>query len=246
MISYKDLNIFHDMSKHAYAEGSGELQSYMFSRGMTSEQVETFEVGITSPQMREALEGKISPVFLRWLDKNHIFDDKMVFPIHDTLSRICGLQTRGLGKKTFHKIYAVGAEALPSFLGLKQAMSSFQDQRVLYLTEGIFDFFALQRLVPNVVCVTTASISQAQLRFLARFCSEILVALDMDSVGDKGFRTISEHMRSTSIIVTRLEYPYKDLSEFLERDGYHAFEAHFKPMMELRTLLDDFSFSMGM
>lgn len=245
MISHKDLSLFHSMTQQVEGEGATRLRQYMLGRGVTPDQLQTFQIGYTDPSMRGELEGRISPVFLRWLEKNHILDHKMVFPIHDPLQRLAGLQTRGLEKKTFHKIYAAGSEALPTFLGLVQALDAFKDQRVLYLTEGIFDFFALQRMVPNVVCVTTASISQAQLRFLSRFCQEVIVAFDMDSVGDKGYKTVEKHLSGTSIKVERLEYPYKDLSEFLERDGFEAFRDYFQPMLELRTLLDDLTFRLS-
>lgn len=240
MIQYKDVALLHELSLQLMVSSSPEYE-YMINRGVTPSQITEFGIGLTGPDLRGRIQGKVSTDFYRWLDRNKILDGKMVFPIHDPLLRVCGLQTRGLSAQTFHKIYAARSESLPSFLGLPQALESFEKTRVLYLTEGIFDFFALQNVVSNVVCVTTASISQTQLRFLGRFCKEVVVAFDMDKVGEQGYRKICTYLRNTPITVTKLDYPYKDLSEFLESDGSFRFQEHFRPMLELRDILGDLS-----
>jgi len=242
MITYKDLTTIHSLSLSHRSEQS-PLHSYLTDRGVTIDQIERFSIGMTAPPMRDELQGKVSPYLLKWLDRNKILEHKLVFPIHDTLFRVGGLQTRGLEKKTFHKIYAAGSEALPNFMGLQNILPVLNGSKKVYLTEGIFDFFALEQIVPGCLCVTTASISQSQLKFLERFCSEVVVLFDMDVVGKKGAQKVQDYLKYHKVNVTLWDYPYKDLAEFRETEGDGKFREHFAPMIDLGSILNMFDFS---
>jgi DNA primase len=110
--------------------------------------------------------------------------------------------------------------------GLAQAIPHIWRTRSVFLVEGAFDLFPIQRHVPQVVATLTARVVDALVRVLRRLVRRIWLGYDMDETGRRGSdRFIKAHgddFEDVSII----EYPkVKMISGKLIKDPGDLWEA---------------------
>jgi len=113
------------------------------------------------------------------------------------------------------------------FLGLPQALEAIWATRAVFLVEGVFDFFVVQRVFPNTLCPLAARIMWTQHRFLERWCRYVVFMFDTDEKG-RNFTegAIERYNVSTrdGFMVHRMAYPAKDPSALYDQWGYPRFE----------------------
>jgi DNA primase len=156
-----------------------------------------------------------------------------VLPLTNTLGQVKGLQFRHVdpGEKGYSDYIPVEDE--PITFGLSQAMPHVWRTQAIWLVEGVFDLFPIQRVHPNVVPTLTNRVSDPMGRLLKRLVTDLWLAFDMDEKGREAVRKTSwNHRRDFTIHDVRFPRPLgldgktrvKDPSELWETWGDARFE----------------------
>src|SRR5574343_124294 len=110
----------------------------------------------------------------------------VVLPLTTYSGKIIGFQIRNLHEKVYDT-FLIKERPEPFFFGIGPNVDLIWRTKEISLVEGPFDQLIFERLVkPNVVALTTNSVSRLQLRFLTRFVNRINLCLELDSAGRKG------------------------------------------------------------
>ena len=192
--------------------------TYARSRGVSDQQIEQFRVGWSS---RLPLQ-KDGRVF--YVDRENSEQGFIIIPMFSFDGRAVGWISRSLTAKEYSKCTVETPEAV--FMGVTPtALQAIWDTRQIYLVEGSFDFFPLQRLYPNTLCLTSANLSHAQDLFLDRFVNTVFLCLDSDKKGMAAAHYIKGHKSVyKSYIISIL--PYKDVNDAWATLGEQRFSKY--------------------
>lgn len=214
--------------------------AYLRGRGVTKDQIKEFRVGLGIPQVRVREVDEDAKKFNRQFRGK--LAGQLTFPIYNSLGVLRGMETR-LWEETetrkYTQFWLSTWKEDAVFLGLPQALPHIWETRVVYLAEGVFDFFPLQRVFPNTLCPLRATVMATQHRFLRRHCRHVVFCYDRDKKG----REVQEEMQerynvedSGGFDVHQLAYPAKDPSELYQKWGFPKFERYLRAQSERLTL----------
>jgi DNA primase len=132
-----------------------------------------------------------------------------------------GMQIRILDSqqhtRPYKQYYAYHRDVFPYFFGLPQALPHVYETGYLIVVEGIFDYFAVRRVTPNVMAVLTSGVPVACRRFFRRFCRRVVAMLDMDSPGREGADQLAHNSSAEGYHVIIPTYSEKDPGELLKK-----------------------------
>ncbi len=157
--------------------------------------------------------------------------DSVVFPLTNYAGGTVGFQTRSLKEKSYDT-FLLSRRPEGFFLGIAPNINQIWASREIWVTEGPFDFFLLERLVArNSVALTTNAVGPMHMRFLKRFVDTVNYCGDSDKAGREGFLSLYR-AESSSFLIRDVKYPRlkekdKDLGNFWESVGDAAFKRHF-------------------
>jgi hypothetical protein len=121
---------------------------------------------------------------------------------------------------------------------MAQAMPHVWKTKAVWLVEGVFDLFPIQRVHPNVIPTLTNRVSDPLGRLLKRLVTDLWLAFDMDEKGREAVRkTTWNYRKDFTIHDIRLPRPFsldgktrvKDPSELWEAWGDVKFEKFLRP-----------------
>ena len=210
----------------------------LWSRGVTDEQIALFRIGYLNRDL-PALDYPRD--FLEWSQGGRKLDDMCVLPLTNALGTIKGIQFRHVDRdrKGYTDFIVDKGEAV--LFGLGQAMTHVWRTGKVYLVEGGFDLFPIQRIFPGVVATLTAGVSPPLWRVLWRLCWKIWMGYDMDRAGQEAsFAFAKQHGRELKVSI--MSYPKvpmlgpkprltKDPGELWEAWGEARFQAHLKSIL---------------
>jgi DNA primase len=206
-----------------------KAQNYLRARGCSLKQAALLGVGYL-PDTHKALcptgNTEDEEKFTRWSYNGKRLRGKLLFPITNAMGILYGIQIRSPAHdvKDYNKFYISRSKVDASFFGTGPALRSIWETREIYLCEGIFDLFPLQRIFSNVLCTGTANISRTQMQFLLRFADHLVFAFDKDWDSDYE-RFVYKHRKDFSSI-RKLPIPTKDVSDYWALVGTEDFETH--------------------
>lgn len=152
----------------------------LWARGVTDDQIESFRLGYLN---RELPQVDYSASFLEWSHRGAKLDDVFVLPLTNCLGEIKGLQFRHVERERAGYMDFIVDEGEAVLFGLGQAMPYVWETREVFLVEGAFDLFPIQRFFPGVVATLTAHVVSSFLHVLRRLVDEIWLGYDMDKAG---------------------------------------------------------------
>ena len=156
------------------------VHEILLGRGVTEAQIAQYQIG----HLEGALPEDVPDEFRKWAyDKTA---DAILLPLTNVLGEVRGFQVRALGgsKAKYHDFIPDKRE--PCFFGLGQAARAIWETRSVFLVEGAFDLFPIQRAFPAVVATLTARTTPALARLLRRLVDRVWVGYDMDGPGRRG------------------------------------------------------------
>lgn len=177
----------------------------LWMRGVSDEQIELFRLGYLDGELPELDQGD---VFIEKYHRSHWLRDVFVLPLTNTLGQVKGVQLRHVdrAKKGYSDFSPFEDE--PVLFGLAQAMPHVWESQSIWLVEGAFDLFPIQRFCPNVVPTLTNRLTEPVARLLRRLVDEIWLAWDMDSEGRKAtWRAVKEYDQDFQIHDVKLPRP---------------------------------------
>tara|TARA_B100000745_G_scaffold300393_1_gene254186 strand:+ start:2681 stop:3463 length:783 start_codon:yes stop_codon:yes gene_type:complete len=209
--------------------------AYLRSRGVTDAQIDLFKIGVgpsekvwppydikdgvNSTKFREQFKGTL--------------EGQLVFPVYNTRGTLRGIETRRWYDTKYRKYtqYFLSDWKLDAvFLGLPQALPSIWESETVYLVEGMFDFFVVQRVFPNTLCTLTARVSWEQQRFLKRWCRNIVFLFDSDQKGREAAQKARERYNTddSELLAHQIMVPAKDPSEYYKQAGFERFARYLR------------------
>lgn len=210
-------------------KSSDKALSYLNDRGVTSQQIDAFSIGYIPSDTSFTIENDSydASKFKSRFSGIAGLKGKLVLPVRDPVGNIVGIHLRSPSheKKDYMKYYLWRSKATARFFGIKQALPRIWETETVYLCEGLFDLFPLQRIHPNTVCTLTAKLSSRQLKFLKRFTREIYIVFDQDEQGDKFYESFTQYHSHEFEKIGRLEYKGKDISECWSMLGEDDFQS---------------------
>lgn len=164
----------------------------LYVRGVTDEQIAQFRIGYVAGQLPE-LQG--ADDFLRWCKGGEKLDDHFVLPLTTTTGAIRGFQFRYVNRdrKGYQNYMPYKEEAL--LFGLSQAMPHVWASESIWLVEGAFDLFPIQRHFPSVVATLTAKVPDSLVQVMRRLVQTVWVGYDMDAAGKAATRQFEREFR---------------------------------------------------
>ena len=186
MIDYLDTVV-------SYAQGLlGDFQrDALCGRGVSDAQIELFRIGYLNgnlPVLEDAAP------FLKWAKTQDRLDDVFVLPLTNALGQILGVQFRHVNQDRKGYMTYIDGHGEPVLFGLGQAIDSIWRTGKIFLVEGGFDLFPIQRVLPYTVATLTARVTTSFARFLKRCVQQVYLGYDLDSTGQSASARIVKKM----------------------------------------------------
>ena len=164
-----------------------EALPFLFGRGASLDQIVGLRVGYLRDVPHIPDSGEESQRLCVWLRKHVPSDGAVVFPLHDLLGRIAGLQIRHVERKEYWDFHLKRSRSGALFFGTPLARAAIWARRRAILCEGVFDWFPPQRVYPETLGVLGTDISYTQIRAIGRLCDSAVFLYDADSAGEEGY-----------------------------------------------------------
>ena len=192
---------FHRLLLHP--EKGAKARSYLEKRGIKEEAIVAFKLGYASGEWHALEEFMVNLGYRRDLiyeagliikrEEGGFYDrfrERLMIPIKDEAGRVVGFGGRTLDPEGIPKY--LNSPTTPIFdksqllFGLDMAKDAIRAQDMAVIVEGYFDVIqAHQGGFRNVVASMGTSITEAQLRLLARYTKRFVFALDPDVAGSE-------------------------------------------------------------
>jgi len=234
--------------------------AYLVSRGLTIDEIRKYKIGYTGnyTQNIDPKEHEDAPAFNKWLGtRGKFIRGRIVFPVYDELGSIKGIETRALDQRAmdvlkpkfkislrplienlpessvrYKKFYLEKVKHSAFFFGIPHSLEPIWNERVAFLTEGIFDLISLLKAVPNAVTPMTANINELQLNWLKRYVSKVILLFDTDKKGIQALHKIKEELEPAGIAVYNINLKGKDVNDFTMKYGVSELRMTIKDKMD--------------
>ncbi len=183
--------------------GNQEALSYLSQRGVSQESIDKFSIGFFPSNknkksffMKKMLEAAILPsdfselgIFNSHTDLFSPFEDRIIFPIFDSLGRCVGLGGRVFlpgddRAKYYNSKESPLFEKKKLLFGFWQAKNSISKQKSAILVEGYLDTILMhQAQHTQTVATLGTSFSKEHISFLEKMINTLFVMYDGDDAG---------------------------------------------------------------
>ena len=150
------------------------------ARGVTEDQAQLYRIGYLDRHL-PPLQG--AEAFDKWAKGGARLDAVFVLPLTNVLGEIQGLQFRHVERSRSGYSDYILDQGEAVLFGLAQAVPHIWKSESVFLVEGGFDLFPIQRTLPGVVATLTARVPDTFLRFLRRLVRDVWLGWDNDSTG---------------------------------------------------------------
>ena len=169
-----------ELTAHAQTNLSDRVRDALYARGVSDEQVAEYRIGYLDRKLPD-FEGMGD--FLKWAHQGSRLDDVLVLPLTNTLGVIHGFQFRHVDRARKGYLDFLPYKEESVLFGLGQAMPHVWRTEGIWLVEGAFDLFPIQRHFPGVVATLTARVPENLVRVMRRMVRHVWVGYDMDAAG---------------------------------------------------------------
>lgn len=174
------------------------------ARGVTDEQITLYRLGYIDNDLPEL---EYPTTFVEWAKTKAKLDDAFVLPLTNTLGEVKGFQFRHVERERSGYSDFITDKSEAVLFGLAQAVPHIWKTRSVFLVEGAFDLFPIQRFVPATVATLTARVVASLVRVLRRVADHVWVGYDMDEPGRKGCERFQRQHGADFISVSTVAYP---------------------------------------
>jgi DNA primase len=228
----------------AHPEQGAAARQYLEKRGITSDSVSRFQIGLAADAwdglLRSPVGRKFTPPQLanaglvKRRDKGEGFYDtfrnRLMFPIRDESGRVIAFGGRVVpGSEDPAKYLNSPETALFSksrcVFGLDLAKQKIVETRTAVVVEGYTDVVVAHQLgVTNVVSVLGTAMTEQHVSILRRFADRIVLLFDADLAGDTAVdRAVGLFLTQPVEIAIASMPPETDPDEFLLKEGPEEF-----------------------
>ena len=142
------------------------------------------------------------------------YKNRIMIPVHDPYGNFLWFEGRSISSKTKRKYYRpYGVEKTKILYNFHR----IKDRDYVIVVEGILDAMVLWRYNLPAVCCWGTTISEEQISLLVEF-NEVVIALDNDDAGIKGYVKVKGKIKNAGVKVTRIIFPkHKDVVDLSEK-----------------------------
>lgn len=169
-----------DLAAYAQTNLTDAVRDALYVRGVSDEQIAEYRIGYLDRKLPD-LVGADS--FFSWSHQGARLDDVLVFPLTSTLGVIHGFQFRHVDRARKGYLDFIPYKEECVLFGLAQAMPYAWRTGKIWLVEGAFDLFPIQRHLPGVVATLTARVPESLVRVMRRMVRQVWVGYDVDAAG---------------------------------------------------------------
>lgn len=194
------------LTQYAHERLGDREREALWTRGVSDEQIALYRLGSINKKLPDL---DYPPGFMEWCWEGRRLDDVYLLPLTNTLGQVKGLQFRHIDRNRpgYSDYIPYGDE--PVLFGLSQAMPHVWKTESIWLVEGGFDLFPIQRVYPEIVATLTARVTGEFARLLQRLVKEIWLVYDMDTTGRTQTRNVvKNHGRDFTIHEVSLPQPF--------------------------------------
>lgn len=226
---------------HEALTKSATVQTYLESRGITSESISYFSIGYFPgglSAIKQFLHFMRSYNFLpddivqaHFLAQGKMvlyspFEERIIFPIKDHLGRFCGFGGRVFKAHDDRAKYYNSREndffSKGSLLfGLDRAKKAIQQEETAFLVEGYTDCIAMvQHGFINTVATLGTACTLEHLKQITRYANRLIVVYDGDKAGKAAVLRLTQLCWQVNLELAVIELPaHEDPASFLNK-GY--------------------------
>lgn len=210
----------------------------LWARGASDEQIKLFRIGCVHNKLPKL---DFPEHFLEWCWHGRRLVDHFLLPLTNALGQVKGLQFRHVDRERSGYSDYFAYEDEPILFGLAQAMPHVWKSESIWLVEGAFDLFPIQRVFPEVTATLTARVTAQFARLLRRITKEIWLGYDMDATGRDACaritKTFGQDFEIHDVLFPRPERldgkgKVKDPSELWETWGDTRFGVYLRQIRE--------------
>lgn len=232
--------------KQLFTTNDGKkVLEYLYSRGVKDETIKEFRIGF-SPDSYDALYTELLKsgvkkdvliksgfVSVKNISSDQIFDKfrmRLMFPIFDSLGRICGFGGRALKADQMPKYLNSPENIIYSkskvLYGFSHAKKYIKELNNVVFVEGYFDMILpYQGGVKNVVATSGTALTKEQAKMMNRITKNAVTSFDTDNAGFEATKRAFEILQTEGFNVkTVAAFDKKDPADYVKENGGDAFK----------------------
>jgi DNA primase len=229
-------------------EGQAIGLSYFRGRSLTDQTIKTFGLGYSLNEwdglLREALKRgynadvleKAGLVMRKEGEKARTYDrfrSRVMFPVHNVSGKVIAFGARILVKDPNQPKYLNSPETdvyhkSKVLYGIYQAKNAIRAADICYLVEGYTDVISLHQAgIQNVVASSGTSLTEDQIKLIARFTPNVTILYDGDAAGIKAAIRGLDMVLEEGLNVSLVLFPDdEDPDSFVYKVGAEAFKQY--------------------
>lgn len=231
-----------DFVDFASAQLGEREREALWTRGVSDEQIKLYHLGCVNQRLPDLAYPK---PFLDWCWEGRRLRNMFVLPLTNTLGQVKGLQFRSVDpeRKGYSDYTPCGEE--PVTFGLAQAMPHVWKMESIWLVEGVFDVFPIQRVYPNIIPALTNHLNEPVARLFRRLVTHVWLTFDMDDKGREAARRVLYEYKNDRFKIHDVRLPrpksldgsgrVKDPSELWESWGDDRFREYLRSVAEMEN-----------
>lgn len=178
------MNWLDNLTTYAQKSLGDREREVLWGRGVSDEQIETYRLGYLEDGLPNL---DLCPdTFRAWSDDGRKLKDVFLLPMTNTQNQVLGVQFRYVDRSRKGYMDFLADDEEVSLFGLGPAMPHIWRTKSVWLVEGGFDLFPIQRVHPQTVATMTAKVSEPLFRILRRFVDDVWLGYDNDAAGIRG------------------------------------------------------------
>ncbi|GAB3820104.1 DNA primase [Pontibacter rugosus] len=224
-------------------------QSYLKQRGLSSNTIRKFELGFSLDEWTDLTDSAQKAGYQqKYLEATGLtivkedgkkydrFRGRVMFPIHNGSGRVVGFGARTLksnDKKSPKYLNSPESDIYHKsnvLYGLFQAKQAIRMQDMCFMVEGYLDVLSLhQGGIENVVASSGTSLTEGQIKLIARYTDNITVLYDGDAAGIKASLRGIDLILELGLNVNVVTFPEgEDPDSYIQKVGDTAFKTYIK------------------
>lgn len=219
-------------------DGKKALQ-YLENRGFSANTIQDFQVGLSPDSFEDTRDHLVQKkcsindllelglVIAKDTGGDKVYDRfrlRLMFPIWDANGRVVGFGGRAL--KTGEQPKYLNSPESPIYhkggvlYGFDKAKKTIREQDLAIIVEGYMDVMAsYQAGVRNVVASSGTALTEAQIKLIKRFTSNVIFSFDTDSAGQEALRRAVQLGQHYNLNMRVIRVPEgKDPDECIKKD----------------------------
>jgi len=237
-------------------DNSLEARKYFSERGLLPETIKKFGLGHADDNWdtlikhlkskgyteKQMVDGGLASInkYGKYYDK---FRNRIIFPIIDIRNRVIafgGRILKGEGPKYLNSPETIVYNKGTHLYGMNIAKGTKKD--FVIIVEGYMDCIALHQVgIDNTVASLGTALTMAQGKLIKKIFSEVIIAYDSDSAGQKAtIRGLDLLTKIGCSVKVLLMEEYKDPDEYIKNKGSNQFEKLIQnsiPLVEYKAML---------